>query len=190
MLVTDREARTLVLLAQEKVSHFDWLDSDTLLVWARFSGGGLAKARARGLFASPLIKPLLRVAQKITGRWKRQLLSESYYRISIKDPQSRSRFGWPALDFDGHPMIARSHAWLVTDFYPDKSDRLPLILYNADRNERRDVQVFAHRPRTTDTDVKCDLHPRWSRDERMVAVDTCESGLRQVKIFDVSDVVR
>jgi hypothetical protein len=190
MLVTDREARTLVLLAQEKVSHFDWLDSDTLLVWARFSGGGLAKARARGLFASPLIKPLLRLAQKITGRWKRQLLSESYYRISIKDPQSRSRFGWPALDFDGHPMIARSHAWLVTDFYPDKSDRLPLILYNADRNERRDVQVFAHRPRTTDTDVKCDLHPRWSRDERMVAVDTCESGLRQVKIFDVSDVVR
>lgn len=190
MFVTDREAKTLVMLAQEKVSHFDWFDNDTLLVWARFSAGGLAKARARGMFASPFIKPLLRMAQKMTGRWKRQFLAESYYRIPIKDPQSRSRFGWPALDFDGHPMIARSHAWLVTDFYPNKSDQLPLILFNADRNERRDVQVFAHRPRTTDTDVKCDLHPRWSRDECMIAVDTCESGLRQVKIFDVTDVVR
>jgi hypothetical protein len=189
MIATDREARELVLLAQEKVSHFDWLDNETLLVWARFTGGGLAKARARGLFASRWMQPLLGLARKMTGRWKRQFLSESYYRISIKDPQSRSRFGWPLLDFDGHPMIARSHSWLVTDFYPDKSGRLPVILYNAERKEREDAQVFAHRPRSSDTDVKCDLHPRWSRDERMVAVDTCEAGFRQIRILDVSDII-
>jgi hypothetical protein len=190
MIVTDREARELVLLAQEKVSHFDWLDNETLLVWARFSGGGLARARARGLFASPWIQPLLQIARRMTGRWKRKFLAESYYRIPIKDPKSRSRFGWPSLDFDGHPMIARSHPWLVTDFYPDNAGRLPVILYNAERKERKNVQVFAHRPRTSDTDVKCDLHPRWSRDERMVAVDTCEAGFRQIRVLGVSDIVR
>lgn len=189
MIVTDRKAKELVLLAQEKVSHFDWIDNDTLLVWARFSGGGLAKARASGLLGSPWIKPMLRIARSMTGRWKRQFLAESYYRIAIREPKSRTRFGWPALDSDGHPMIARSHSWIATDFYPDKANRLPAIVYHPERGDRRDVHVFTHRPRSNDSDVKCDLHPRWSRDERMIAVDTCEAGLRQVRILDVSNIV-
>lgn len=190
MITTDRDAKTMVLLAQEKVSHFDWFDRDDVLVWARFSGGGLAAARARGTLGAAWMKPLLRVARKVTGRWKKQLLAEAYYKISIEDPKSRNRFGWPSLDSDGHPMIARRHKWIVTDFYPDKTGKLPVILYNPDLARRVDVHVFAHNPRSSDSDVKCDLHPRWSRDERMVAVDTCEAGFRQVRILDVSDIVR
>ena len=189
MIATDREAKDLVLLAQEKVSHFDWIDNDTILVWARFSGGGLARVRSRGLLSSPMIKPLLSMARSFTGRWKKKLLAEAYYKIPVTDPKSRVRFGWPSLDADGHPMIARSHGWIVTDFYPDKNGHLPVILYNSNRNLRIDAHVFAHNPRTNDSDVKCDLHPRWNRSERRVAVDTCEAGFRQVRILDVSDVV-
>ena len=189
MIATDREAKDLVLLAQEKVSHFDWFDRDNVLVWARFSGGGLAAARARGALGSPWLKPLLRLARSMTGRWKKQFLAESYYKISIGDPKSRARFGWPSLDSDGHPMIARSHEWIVTDFYPDKSGKLPVILYNPDQARRIDVHVFSHHPRSSDSDVKCDLHPRWSRGERFIAVDTCEAGFRQVRILNVSDLV-
>lgn len=190
MIVTDRDAKELMLLAQEKVSHFDWLDRSNVMVWARFGGGSLAAARASGALSSPLIKPLLRVARKMTGRWKKQFLAESYYKISIEHPQIRSRFGWPFLDSDGHPMIARSHKWIVTDFYPDKAGAMPVVLFNAERAERKDVQVFTHRPRSSDSDVKCDLHPRWSRDERLIAVDTCEAGLRQVRVLDVGEMVR
>jgi hypothetical protein len=189
MIATDRQAKNLVLLAQEKVSHFDWIDQENVLVWARFSGGGLAKVRARGLLGASWIKPLLRVARSMTGRWKKQFLSESYYRISVENPEARVRFGWPFLESDGHPMIARSHSWIVTDYYPDKTSRLPVILFNPDPARRIDVHVFAHRPRSNDSDVKCDLHPRWSRDEHLVAVDTCEAGFRQVRILDVSDLV-
>lgn len=189
MIATDRDAKNLVLLAQEKVSHFDWFDRNQVLVWARFSGGGLAAARARGTLGAAWMKPLLRVARRMTGRWKKQFLAESYYRISIEDPKSRARFGWPSLDSDGHPMIARSHKWIVTDFYPDKTGKLPLILYNPDLAQRIDVHVFVHNPRSSDSDVKCDLHPRWSRSERLIAVDTCEAGFRQVRILDVCDLV-
>jgi hypothetical protein len=66
---------------------------------------------------------------------------------------------------------------------------LPVILYHPERAERKDVHVFDHRPRSNDSDVKCDLHPRWSRDERLIAVDTCEAGFRQVKILDVKNLV-
>jgi hypothetical protein len=86
-------------------------------------------------------------------------------------------------------MIARSHSWVATDFYPDKNGRLPVILYNSAQASRTDAHVFTHNPRSNDSDVKCDLHPRWSRSERLIAVDTCESGLRQVRVLDVSDIV-
>ena len=86
-------------------------------------------------------------------------------------------------------MISRTHSWIVTDFYPDKANELPVVLYHSERAERKDVHVFKHRPRSADSDVKCDLHPRWNRDERQIAVDTCEAGLRQVRILDVSDMV-
>lgn len=189
MIATDRGARQMVLLAQEKVSHFDWLDSQTLLVWARFTGGGLAQARSRGLLKSPFVRPLLQVARTFTGRWKKKLLSESYYRIPIQDAKGRTRFGWPSLDADGHPMIARNHGWLVTDFYPKRDNRMPVILYHPATKRRVDVHTFEHHPRSADSDVKCDLHPRWDRSECQVAVDTCEAGFRQVRILDVRDLV-
>lgn len=85
-------------------------------------------------------------------------------------------------------MIARTHDWIVTDFYPNKDGKLPVILYNQERNLRIDAHVFSHRPRTNDSDVKCDLHPRWNRTEQLVAVDTCEAGYRQVRILDVSEI--
>lgn len=189
MIVTDCGAREMVLLAQEKVSHFDWLDNETLMVWARFTGGGFAKARSRGLLSSPLVRPLLNMARGFTGRWKKKLLSESYYRIPIGDPKRRTRFGWPSLDADGHPMIARKHGWIVTDFYPDRENHLPTILYHPATKARVDVHVFEHHPRSTDSDVKCDLHPRWDRLEHQIAVDTCEAGLRQIRILGVGDLV-
>jgi hypothetical protein len=189
LIATDREARRLAVLAQEKVSHFDWIDNDTVLVWARFSGGGLAKARASGMLGAKWIKPLLRHLRNMSGRWKKQFLAESYYEISVMNPASRSRFGWPSLDADGHPMIARSHPWITTDFYPDKDGRLPLILYNPKRAIRIDAHVFRHNPRSKDSDVKCDLHPRWNRTESLIAVDTCEEGLRQVRVLDVREIV-
>lgn len=188
MIVTDREAKELTLVAQEGVSHFDWVDNDAILVWTRFAGG-LASLRSSGILNRPFIKPLLTIARRFKGRWKKRLLAESYYKISVKDPKSRSPFGSPTLGLDGHPMVARSHGWIVTDFYPDKNSRMPVILYNAERSLRVDAQTFIHHSRSEDTDAKCDLHPRWSRSESRVAVDTCEEGYRQVRVLDVQDIV-
>lgn len=187
MIVTDRDARHMTLLAEEKVSHFDWFNNDELLVWARFAGKGLAKARSSGLLNNPLIYPLVAMARKITGRWKRGLLSEAFYKLPVNgDP--KTRYGWPRLDNDGHPMFARSHDWILLDTYPHNGV-YPIVLYNQTTGERVDPAVFDYGVTSSDTDAKCDLHPRWDRTETRIAVDTCEKGVRRVQLIDVSDIV-
>lgn len=46
-----------------------------------------------------------------------------------------------------------------------------------------------HAPQPFRGEIRCDLHPRWSRDERMVSFDSIHEGSRQVYVMDVSDVV-
>jgi hypothetical protein len=36
---------------------------------------------------------------------------------------------------------------------------------------------------------RCDLHPRWSPDNKFVSIDSTHEGSRQQYILDVSDVV-
>ena len=189
MLCCQSDGSNLRVLADEKVSHFDWVDSNTLLAWARFTGGGLAQARASGALNAPLIRPLLNLVRKFSGRWKKRMLAEAYYSLAADGSGARQKIGWPALDQDGHPMVARAHDWVVTDTYPDASGFLTLILWNRHTGQRIDVACFKDGVTTDDSDAKCDLHPRWNRDETQIAVDYCVGGLRGIAVIDVSDLV-
>lgn len=189
LLCCDAAGEGLRVLAEEKVSHFDWLDDRKFLVWARFAGGGMAQLRSSGSLNKAWLRPLLNLARKFTGRWKKRLLAECYWVIDVDNPASRERFGWPQLDSDGHPMFARRHDWLLTDTYPDASETLPLILYNPKLGKRIDVARVVDGVTTADTDAKCDLHPRWDSTETRIAVDHCENGRRGVAVFDVAAIV-
>ena len=188
LISCDPQGRNMAVLAEEKVSHFDWLDDDTLLVWARYTGGGLAAMRASGRLNSPWIRPAVNLARKFSGRWKKRVLAESYFAVDLESG-SREKFGWPSLDADGHPMAARSHEWLVTDTYPGKQGLMSLILWNRSRNLREDIAQISDGVSSSDSDAKCDLHPRWNRAENQIAVDHCAAGIRRISIFDVSGIV-
>ena len=190
LLVCDANGSNLIALAEEKVSHFDWLDNQTLLVWARFAGGGLAKMRSSGALNSPFIRPVVNLARQFTGRWKKRVLSESYFSLKVDGSGQKAKFGWPDLDLDGHPMVARQHDWIVTDTYPDAKGELTLLLWNQTTQQRVDVARIRDGVTSQDSDAKCDLHPRWNRDETKIAVDCCHQGLRRIAVFDVSSIVR
>ena len=51
----------------------------------------------------------------------------------------------------------------------------------------RHVAFFRSPPAYTG-DVRCDLHPRWSRDGRAVCVDSTDDGTRQVYVLDVGAI--
>jgi len=89
---------------------------------------------------------------------------------------------------DGHPSFANKSPWIVTDTYPDKSRIRSLILFNYDNNKIVEIGSF-FAPWSYDGEQRCDLHPRWSPDDRFISVDSAHEGIRKNYIIDISKIV-
>ena len=92
------------------------------------------------------------------------------------------------LSRDGHCSFTRDGAWLLDDEYPDDNDLRALFLWNM-AEERLVVLGRFLSPPFFRNEIRCDLHPRWSRDERQVSFDSIHEGSRQIYVIDVSEVV-
>ncbi len=90
---------------------------------------------------------------------------------------------------DGHPTYSPDRQWIVTDSYPDRARQRHLLLYHVTTGELIEVGRFLA-PLRYDGDLRCDLHPRWSPDGRMLSIDSTHSGTRQTYLLDVSALVQ
>ena len=96
--------------------------------------------------------------------------------------------GEGVLTEDGHCSFSPDGQWLLTDTYPRTEPYRMLILYGLGSGARRDIGRFYSPPELTG-EIRCDLHPRWSRDGRQVCFDSAHEGRRQVYVANVSSVV-
>lgn len=92
------------------------------------------------------------------------------------------------LDRNGHMSFAWDGRWMLTDTGPDEHNLQDLYLW--DMAEERKIMLGRFlSPEPFRGDIRCDLHPRWSRDEKRVCFDSIHEGSRQVYVIDVSKVV-
>lgn len=84
---------------------------------------------------------------------------------------------------DGHPSYSFSGKYILTDSYPNKN-RIQTLRILSDNEIFNIAKVFA--PFKYDNDTRCDLHPRWSRDDKNVCFDGCFNGRRRLYIINVS----
>lgn len=92
------------------------------------------------------------------------------------------------FDTDGHCSYSPDRCWMLTDTYPDEDNLRTLILYHIESNTRINIGRFYAPPELTGP-IRCDLHPRWSRDGKQVCIDSAHQGERQVYVIDVSLVI-
>lgn len=86
---------------------------------------------------------------------------------------------------DGHPSYSFNKKYIVTDSYPDKRRMQNIKIFNdTDDNIEIIAQVFS--PFKYDNDTRCDLHPRWSRDNKFICFDGCFEGKRALYVLEVN----
>ena len=94
------------------------------------------------------------------------------------------------LTTDGHCSYSPDGRWILTDTYPDREEhKRTLILYRPEDSRRVDIGRF-YAPPELPGEIRCDLHPRWSRDGTQVCFDSAHEGDRQVYVIDVSGITR
>ena len=86
---------------------------------------------------------------------------------------------------DGHPMFHPTDKnIIVTDTYPDRRRDQHLCIVNLETKESFEIATL-YSPMRYQGQVRCDLHPRWDREGRYVAVDSTFSGRRSLVIVDI-----
>lgn len=141
------------LLDTGKISHYDWLGDEGVLVWAVDPATGNAHFLHIGL------------------------------------DEAVEVFGGEALAEDGHCTFSPNRQWVLNDTYPDRFDMRTLMLVKWPEGKRIDVARL-HSPKSKWWgEIRCDLHPRWSRDGNKVCIDSVHQGTRQMYEVDVGDLV-
>jgi len=90
------------------------------------------------------------------------------------------------LNKDGHPTYLNNKESIITDTYPSKYLReQSLILF--DKNKLFNIsKIFS--PLNYAGEVRCDLHPRISRNNRFICIDVPFSKGRQIVVFDIKNL--
>jgi Tol biopolymer transport system component len=78
--------------------------------------------------------------------------------------------------------------WILNDTYPDSHGMQELYLYHVPTSRRVSLARF-RALLGYEAELRCDLHPRFSRDGRRVFVDSAHEGGRQVYMIDIGQIL-
>jgi len=114
---------------------------------------------------------------------------EIHYHLYNDETGAVSVVGANTLTENGHMTFSRDGRWLLTDTYPDsETNERILILYNIEDDLAYNIGQF-YTPPDLGKHNRCDLHPRFSADNRYVSIDSVHEGSRQQYIVDVSELI-
>jgi hypothetical protein len=82
-----------------------------------------------------------------------------------------------------------NYQWVLNDTYPDKERLQHPYLYHVLSDRRVPLGHF-HSPAEYKGEWRCDLHPRSSRDGKLVCIDSSHGGSgRQMYLIEIGDLV-
>ena len=120
--------------------------------------------------------------------WARQKKIGDRYFLFTDRSNNSEIVGEGVLTCDGHCSYSPDRRYVLTDTYPDSKQMRTLILYRIKDGKRIEIGEFFSPPESTG-EIRCDLHPRWSRDGKKICIDSTHEGNRQMYVLNVSEIV-
>src|SRR5690625_2083480 len=102
----------------------------------------------------------------------------------MKDKTTDFERKWSELTSDGHPSYSPDGSMVVTDTYPDRA-RVATVYCIKQGDVKNMAHVFA--PFKYDNEVRCDLHPRWSRGGSKISIDSVFEGKRGIYTISIDN---
>ena len=136
-----------------------------------------------------------RISHQIWGRGPREILVDADWCNRGSEYVVFDESVWPRASnrvsrgngAQGHLNISPDGAWMVADTYPIGGFQQLFLVRMAD-GECRKLGEFKHDAGELPADVRCDLHPRWSRDGSLLSIDTIHDGKRSIYMLEMEEV--
>lgn len=173
-------------------SHFGWCGNNAFAIYT-YIAPKIGRVKTK-----PGIAPKRDLKRRLFGIIKatakalipRRLLNNmvgkaSYYQVykisSDGEPRLEKNLSDGHFQIDGHPSFTIDGRYMITDTYPDSKGWQRLLVFNMSTN--RQLVLASFEAPLKGNPASCDLHPKLSRDNQYVTVDTAHSGRHQMMTF-------
>ncbi|AFD08008.1 TolB-like translocation protein [Solitalea canadensis] len=141
LMTIGSDGNNLRCLATGFLSHFDWKDNSTILIWGRI-GSNVEKLRNSKLY-SLLPKELIFYAKKalklIYYSSNNSFVKSDFNWMLFSDDDTSKQdfFAKDIMVVDGHPMFCPTNRdWLICDTYPNEAGIRELFLFQESTQKR------------------------------------------------------
>lgn len=123
---------------------------------------------------------------EIVGWMNKKHFGYGYFTLHDRS-QKFSQLGMDILTEDGHPSFTTCGRYMLTDTYPNRSRMSRILFYDTLTNKVLVLGEFFS-PMTYFDENRCDLHPRFSENEKHITFDSVHEGRRQQYCLDISNI--
>lgn len=92
------------------------------------------------------------------------------------------------LGLCSHMIHSPDGRWIATDSYPQEDGFQYLGLIDVATGRCTQIGRFRHHAPGRNEELRCDLHPRWSRDGLFLTVDSIHEGDRRIFMLEMAPV--
>lgn len=174
-------------------SHLGWRNGNEFAIYtyknSKIQKGYIKARQAKKFNIKSMVIACLRQMSHLLlpAKVRAGMLTNSYYvltdvkdRAIVSDTRNNplSQYG------DGHPSFTKDGRYMLTDSYADKEGYRNLLLFDCESKKHLVLGRF-YSPFNC-CGYRADLHPRFSRDEKSVIIDSAHVGQHQIHVFTLN----
>src|SRR5262249_25015459 len=121
--------------------------------------------------------------------WSRHPSHQDRFYVWRDQSDQAEVVGKDVMTADGHCTYLPGNEWILNDTYPDRDRNQNPYLFHIATGRRVPLGHFLS-PNEYTGEWRCDTHPRFSRNGRMVCIDSPARDVgRQMHLIDISGIV-